>query len=112
MKINLKGKIKYKELIKKIQEVQEKLKAKKLKEEQKIKIYFYIKKQEIMNYNEKELIKAKKKYEKMLRTINNTIKYLEENKKKEAKLEKITKKECEQLIKTIDKQLNKKTKTK
>lgn len=102
--------------------LQKKLKSGKLTEEQKIKIYFYIKKEEAKNMRAKDLTRSKKKYEQTIKAIDSTIAFIEEKKEKKVyalfdkqlqkrlRLEKTTKKQCEALLKTIEKEEQKRLK--
>ncbi len=114
-KTHLKAKVerltcKYKDLI---DSLQERLTSRRLTEEQKIKIYFFIKREEIKNMGAADLRRAKKKYEHFYETTNHTINYLEKNYdktksvrsknklKERIMLEKYASKECKLLLKRI-----------
>ncbi len=100
-----------------IENLQTKITSGKLTEKQKIKVFFYIKKEEVHNMIPHDLRRAKKKYEQTLSTIEKTISFLEQKKytrfllvqpkkiKERIALEKTARTSCKELVAHIDKQL-------
>ena len=104
-------KYRYTELIKAIQS---RLRSGKLTEKQKVKVFFYIKSEEIKNMTKRDLERAKKKYLRLLVSIGRTIEFLEEkNPRNPAKLqmtldiERTAKRQCVSLLTKIDKEIAK-----
>ncbi len=65
---------KYKELIDKLQA---KLRSGELTEQQKVRIFFFVKSEEIKNMTKNDLMRAQKRYEKIEKAILRTIPYLQ-----------------------------------
>lgn len=91
-----------------------KLKSGKLNEKQKIKIFFFVKGEEIKNMTPKDLQRAHKKYIKILASVEETIDFLSKKKdrvrnqgkmQERISLEKYAKKHCGILVKKIEKKL-------
>ena len=105
---------KYRELI---GALQAKLRSGKLSEEQKIKIFFFVKSEEIKNMTRKDLERSRRKYERILASINQTIAFLEEQQRrkggkrqvrlgKRVCLEKVAQRSCRTLLRKIEKKLS------
>ena len=106
---------KYKSLI---NSLQKRLVSSKLTDEQKIKIYFFIKSEEIKNLDYKSLLRLRKKYYSFKLTTDSTIVFLKDkisstnslNKRKKLlsrlRLESFVNKQCSLLLKKIDSRLS------